>query len=149
MTEFNDRNIAEFNDLVIAEFRANGGHVDTGGFGTNLVLIHSLGARSGAERVNPALSLHDGDDRLIVASAAGSRTNPGWYHNLLAHPDITIETPEGSEQVSAKELDGDDYAAARRLFDAVSPVFAQYQQQAGPRRLPIFRLVRRSAHETH
>jgi deazaflavin-dependent oxidoreductase (nitroreductase family) len=135
------------NDRVIAEFRTNGGRVDAGGFGTNLVLIHSTGARSGVQRVNPVLSLHDGHGRLILASAAGSRTNPAWYHNLLAHPDITIETPGGSEQVIAMELNGDEYAAAWRIFDDVSPTFAQYQQQAAPRRIPIFRLLRRSAHE--
>jgi deazaflavin-dependent oxidoreductase (nitroreductase family) len=145
MTEFNHGDIAEFNDRVIAEFRANSGHV--GSFGTNLVLIHSLGARSGVERVNPVLSLHDGDDRLVIASAAGSPTNPGWYYNLLAHPDIIIETPEGSEQVSAKELDGDEYAVAWQLFNPVSPELARYQRQAGSRRIPIFRLLRRSAHE--
>lgn len=143
MTEFNDRDIAELNDRVIAEFRANRGHV--GSFGTNLVLLHSQGARSGVERVNPVLSLHDGHHRLIIASAAGSLTNPGWYYNLLARPDITIETPEGSTQVSARELDGDEYAVAWGLFDAASPQLAQYQQQAGSRRIPIFRLLPRSS----
>jgi deazaflavin-dependent oxidoreductase (nitroreductase family) len=139
--------MTEFNNLVIAEFRANDGRVDSYGFGTNLVLIHSLGARSGVERVNPVASVRDGQDWLIVASAAGSPTHPAWYYNLLAHPHITVETPEGSEQVTAIELAGDDYTAARRLFDALSPTFAEHQELAGSRRLPIFRLLRRSAHE--
>jgi deazaflavin-dependent oxidoreductase (nitroreductase family) len=137
--------MTEFNDRVIAEFRANGGRVETGGFGTNLVLIHSIGARSGTERVNPALSLKDGAARLVIASSAGRPNNPGWYHSLRAHPDITIETPDGTEQVTAVELDGEPYAAAWRRFDAASPAFARYQQSAGSRRLPIFRLQHRSA----
>jgi len=83
-------------------------------------------------------------DRLVIASAAGRPNNPGWYHNLRAHPDITIETPEGAEQVTAIELDGDQYAAAWTRFDAQSPAFGQYQKSAGSRRLPIFRLQRRS-----
>jgi deazaflavin-dependent oxidoreductase (nitroreductase family) len=132
--------VSEFNDRVIAEFRANGGRVDTGGFGTNLVLIHSLGARSGAERVNPAMSLKDGADRLVIASAAGAPANPGWYHNLVAHPDITIETPDGTEHVAAVELDGEQYAVAWLRFQAASPAFNEYQRRAGSRRLPIFRL---------
>lgn len=136
--------MTEFNERIIAEFRANGGRVDTNGFGTGLVLIHSTGARSGAERVNPALSLKDGQDRLVIASSAGRPVNPGWYHNLRAHPDITIETPDGTEQVTAVELDGDQYATAWRRFDASSPAFARYQHDAGQRRLPIFRLRRRS-----
>jgi deazaflavin-dependent oxidoreductase (nitroreductase family) len=108
------------------------------------VLIHSIGARSGAERLNPALSVKETADRLVIASAAGRPNNPGWYHNLRAHPDITIETPEGAEQVTAIELDGDQYAAAWTRFDAQSPAFGQYQKSAGSRRLPIFRLQRRS-----
>jgi deazaflavin-dependent oxidoreductase (nitroreductase family) len=149
MTEFDAGGIAELNNRVIAEFRANGGHVDSYGFGTNLVLIRSLGARSGVERVNPVLSLRDGHSRLVAAAAGGSPVNPAWYHNLLAHPEITIETPEGSEQVTAMELNGDDYDAAWRIFDAAPPNVANYQQQAAPRRIPIFRLVRRPAYEDH
>jgi deazaflavin-dependent oxidoreductase (nitroreductase family) len=136
--------MTEFNDRVIAEFRANRGRVDTGGFGTKLVLIHSIGARSGIKRVNPALSLKDAAGRLVIASSAGRPDNPGWYHNLRAHPDITIETPEGTEQVTAVELDGEQYDAAWRRFDADSPAFAEYQQSAGSRRLPIFWLQRRA-----
>ena len=136
--------MTEFNDRVIAEFRANGGRVDIGGFGTKLVLIHSIGARSGVERVNPALSLKDATGRLVIASSAGRPDNPAWYHNLRAHPDITIETPEGAEQVTAVELDGEQYDAAWRRFDAESLAFAEYQQSAGSRRLPIFWLQRRA-----
>ena len=75
--------MTDSNDLVINEFRAHGGRVDIGGFGTNLVLIHSLGARSGVERVHPVAPLRDGHDWLIVASTGGSPTNPAWYYNLL------------------------------------------------------------------
>jgi F420H(2)-dependent quinone reductase len=75
--------------------------------------------------------LRDGHDWLIAASAGGSPTNPAWYYNLLAHPDITIETPEGSEQVSAQELLGDEYTAARRLSDADATTFADHQEHAG------------------
>jgi deazaflavin-dependent oxidoreductase (nitroreductase family) len=132
--------MSEFNERVIAEFRANGGRVRTGGFGTNLVLIHSIGARSGAERVNPARSLTDRADRIVIASSAGRLANPGWYHNLRAHPDITIETPDGVQQVTAVGLDAEQYHAAWRQFDALSPAFARYQQQAGARRLPILKL---------
>jgi hypothetical protein len=62
----------------------------------------------------------------------GSPTNPAWDYNLLAHPDSTIEISEGSEQVTAVELHGDEYDAAWRIFDAVSPDLAHYQQQPAP-----------------
>jgi deazaflavin-dependent oxidoreductase (nitroreductase family) len=88
--------------------------------------------------------VNEGADRLVIASSAGRPNNPGWYHNLRAHADISIETPDGAEQVTAVELDDEQYAAAWRRFDADSPAFARYQQSAGPRRLLIFRLQRRS-----
>lgn len=132
--------MSEFNDRVVAEFRANGGWVETGGFGDALVLIHSVGARSGRERVNPAMSLVDGADRLVIASAAGAEANPSWYHNLRVQPDTTIETADGIVAVTAVELDGDDYRQAWARFDAASRAFAEYQRRAGSRRLPILRL---------
>jgi deazaflavin-dependent oxidoreductase (nitroreductase family) len=131
--------VTAFNDRIIAQFRAGAGHVD--GFGDRLVIIHSRGARTGAERTNPALSLPDGDSRLVIASAAGAPKNPGWYYNLRAHPDAAIEDGSGRLiPVAAHELDGADYQVAWTRFDAASPAFRQYRQRAG-RRLPIFRLT--------
>lgn len=133
--------MSEFNDRVIAQYRASGGHVE--GFGDSLVLVHSVGAQSGAERVNPALSLRDGPSWLVIASAAGAAKNPGWYHNLVAHPEISIESGAETVPVTADELDGDDYGSAFERFDRASAAFAKYQDSAGQRRLPIFRLTRR------
>ncbi|MBF6168721.1 nitroreductase family deazaflavin-dependent oxidoreductase [Streptomyces gardneri] len=127
----------DFNTRVITQFRTGGGRV--GGWGDRLVLIHSTGARTGLERVNPALSLRDGDDRLVVASAAGARARPAWYHNLRAHPDIMIETPAGPAAVTARELEGAEYDRAWHRFQAVSDSFARYRDSAG-RPVPIFRL---------
>lgn len=133
--------MSEFNDRVIAQFRATGGTVD--GFDDGLVLIHSVGALSGAERVNPALALRDGRSWLVVASAAGAAKNPGWYHNLVAHAEITIESGTETVQVTAHELAGDDYDSAFARFDRASSAFQRYQDRAGARKLPVFRLIRR------
>ncbi|WP_202817635.1 nitroreductase/quinone reductase family protein [Kribbella sp. ALI-6-A] len=81
-----------FNDEIIAEFRTTKGHVGRG-FGSSLVLIHTVGRSSGKRRVNPAMSLHDGDDWLVVGSAAGAQSDPAWVKNLRAHPRTTIEVP--------------------------------------------------------
>ena len=134
--------MSEFNDRVIQQFRSNGGSVE--GFGRSLVLIHSTGARSGVERVNPALSIKVGSDWLVIASAAGAKQNPGWYHNLVARPNISIETGNGTVAVTAHELDGEDYAQAFDRFQRTSAALVKYQEQAGNRRLPIFRLTPRS-----
>lgn len=138
-----------FDEQVIAEFRANGGRVDSAGFGSNLVLLHTIGARTGAERVNPAMSLRDGDAWLVVASAAGAPRDPAWAFNLRAHPDVDIEVagPDGVEvvPVTAEELDGQAYTTAFARFARRSSAFVAYQARATGRRLPVIRLTRRAA----
>lgn len=133
--------MSAFNDRVIAQFRSNNGLVD--GFGTQLVLLHTQGARTGAERVNPAMSLREGQDWLIVASAMGADLDPAWMHNLRAHPDITIEVtfPDGSRTVPvhAQELDGPERDAAFGRFTARAAAFSDYQNRT-ERTLPVVRL---------
>ncbi len=140
--------MSEFNDRVIEEFRANHGRVDSAGFGSNLVLLHTRGARTGAERVNPALSLRDGADWLVVASAKGAPRDPAWAINLRAHPDAEIEAPIDGEvhtiAVRAAETTGTEYAAAFARFIDRSPSFRTYQRRAA-RQLPVIRLAPRAA----
>jgi deazaflavin-dependent oxidoreductase (nitroreductase family) len=140
----------DFNDRVIAEFRTHDGRVDSAGFGSSLVLLHTRGARTGVARVNPAMSIRDGDDWLVVASAKGAPRDPAWAINLRAHPEIEIEVPvDGTVRtiaVAAAELDGDEYEAAFARFAAQAPAFSTYQRRAG-RRLPVIRLSPRPARE--
>lgn len=133
--------MSAFNDHVIAQFRSNNGQVD--GFGTQLVLLHTQGARTGAERINPAMSLRDGQDWLIIASAMDADRDPAWMHNLRAHPDITIEVtfPDGARilPVHAQELDGPERDAAFARFIARAPAFSDHQNRT-ERSLPVVRL---------
>lgn len=134
-----------WNDTVIAEFRANGGEVTTGGFGRSLVLLHTVGAKSGADRVNPVLGRRSGDDWVVAASSGGAPAHPAWYHNLAAQPDATIETPQdGSVLVSASELTGAEYEREWAGFVNQSKAFVEYQEKAGDRTIPLIRLRRRS-----
>ncbi|MBL7497852.1 nitroreductase family deazaflavin-dependent oxidoreductase [Frankia sp. CNm7] len=133
-----------WNDTVIAEFRANNGNVSTGGFGRSLILLHTIGARSGTERVNPVLGRRSGDDWVVAASFAGAPTNPAWYHNLLAHPDVAIETGGGVVEVTATEITGPDYDREWEGFTTQSAAFSEYKAKAGSRRIPLLRLRRRA-----
>lgn len=132
-----------FNDRIIEEFRANGGHVETAGFGDRLILLHTIGARSGEERVAPTMALRDEDSWLVYASKAGAPENPAWYYNLVHNPDITIETPQGTFEVTAHELHGDERDAAWSRVVAIASGFADYQVKAGPRVIPVLRLTPR------
>ena len=133
--------MSDYNDRVIAEFRANGGRVQ--GYGSHLVLLHTTGAKSGEPRIAPAFSLEDDDAWLVVASAAGQPKHPAWYFNLVAHPDIAVETPAGLVDVHATPLEGADYDTAWARFVDRAPTFAEYKERAGDRQIPVVRLTRR------
>jgi deazaflavin-dependent oxidoreductase (nitroreductase family) len=134
---------AGYNQPIIDEFRANGGAVTH--FGRGLVLLHHLGAKSGTERVTPVASWKTAPDAwLIAASKAGAPENPAWYHNLLAHPDITIETPDDGEvAIHVTEVTGADYENAWQEFTSHYPGFLDYQKKTD-RTIPVLRLTRRS-----
>ncbi|MBV9392670.1 MAG: nitroreductase family deazaflavin-dependent oxidoreductase, partial [Verrucomicrobia bacterium] len=84
-----DRN--DWNRKIIEEFHANGGKVGGPFEGANLLLLTTTGAKSGQRHTTPLVYLSDRDRMIIFASKAGAPTNPDWYHNLLAHPQATVE----------------------------------------------------------
>ena len=135
-----------WNQNIIDEFRANDGTVTTAGFGRALVLLHHLGAKSGQERVTPVMGIRqDPDTWLVAASKAGAPDNPAWFHNLKAQADVTIEVPgEGTVDVSARVLDGDERDAGWARFTAASPGFREYEDRT-TRVIPVVALHRRGA----
>lgn len=135
---------ANWNQQIIDQFRTNDGLVESPPFGRGLVLLHHLGAKSGTERVAPVRGIPEGDGWLIAASKGGAPENPGWYHNLLAHPDVSIEVPGEAElvPVHAEELKGAARDAAWERFKASSQGFRDYEKKTS-RTIPVLRLRRR------
>lgn len=133
---------SQFNDSVIDEFRANDGTVAR--FGRSLVLVHHTGAKSGIERIAPTMAIPAGADAwFIAASKAGADENPAWYHNLLAHPETSIEVPgEGLVAVTVSELEGAQRDEAWKRFTSASEGFRQYEQRTS-RTIPVLKLTRR------
>lgn len=133
-----------FNERIIAEFHANGGRVGGNFEGAPLLLLHTVGARSGQPRVNPMMYLADGDDFLVFASKAGSDRNPDWYWNLRAEPDAAIEVGSETIEVRASELVGAERDEKFRIQADRYPGFAGYQRKTS-RTIPVIRLQRRTA----
>lgn len=129
----------DFNAGVIEEFRANHGKVGGNFEGAPLLLLHSLGARSGNKRVNPVMYLKDGDRFLVFASKAGADTNPDWYHNLLAHPDARIEVGDQALDVRAEKLTSTERDEKFAEQAALYPGFADYEKQTS-RVIPVIAL---------
>ncbi|BCJ36546.1 hypothetical protein Athai_40490 [Actinocatenispora thailandica] len=136
--------MTDWNQQIIEEFRRNDGTVETMGFGRGLVLVHHRGAKTGTERINPVAAIRESPDTwLIAASAAGADRNPDWYHNLLAHPEVSIETPDdGVVQVEAADLARPERDAAWARFKQMSDGFAGYEKKTA-RVIPVLRLTRR------
>ena len=127
---------SDWNSKIIEEFRANGGKVGGQFEGAPLLLLHTKGAKSGQERVNPVMYLEDGDRVVIFASKAGAPTNPDWYHNLLTNPHVTVEIGDETFETVATIAQGD---ARRRLFEEQKrryPGFADYEK-ATTREIPV------------
>lgn len=120
--------VNDWNARIIEEFRANDGRVGGQFEGTPTLLLHSTGAKSGAERVNPVMYQAVGDGYAVFASKAGADTNPDWYHNLVAHPDCSIEVGSDTVDVHARVLEGDereDVWTTQSRTIRVSPIRAE------------------------
>ncbi len=134
----------DFNRRNIEEFRANHGRLGGQFEGAPMLLLHTTGARSGEERINPMMYLADGDRYLVFASAAGRDQNPAWYHNLVAHPDARIEVGDDSVDVQAVELDDAERDAKYAIQAERYPGFAEYERMT-TRKIPVVALVPRQA----
>lgn len=130
----------DWNNRIIEEFRANGGRVGGQFEGVPMLLLHTTGARSGEERVNPMMFLDLDGHRYVFASKAGADTHPDWYHNLVAHPGVTVEAGTDTYPATAVPVAGADrdrvYAEQARRY----PGFAEYQQKT-TRVIPVVELV--------
>ena len=131
---------ADFNAQIIEEFRANDGRVGGMFEGGTLLLLHHTGAKSGQSRINPLGYLSDNGRYVIFASKAGAPTNPDWYHNLKAHPNVTIEVGTDTIEVVASEATGDERDRLYRTQADRVPQFADYEKQTD-RVIPVIVLT--------
>ena len=138
-----DTKMSDWNEKIIKEFRANGGKV--GGYFANmrLLLLHTTGAKSGQPRINPLACMADSDRLVVIASKGGAPTNPDWYYNLVANPEVGVEI--GTEKFQALATVAEEPERSQ-LFDKVAtlyPGFAEYQQKT-ERIIPVVILTRLS-----
>ena len=129
--------MSDFNRGVIEEFRANHGKVGGGFAGAPVVLLTTTGAKSGKKRLNPLVALVEGDTLYVIASKAGAPTNPDWYHNLVAHPDTTVEVGTQTVPVRARVAGPGERAGIWDRQKHDNPGFAEYERTAAPREIPV------------
>ena len=110
--------------------------------GSPVLLLQHTGAKSGADRETPLVYATDGDDIILIASAGGAPNHPSWYHNLVAKPASHVIAKDRTGADVAEKLAGDDYAAMGAQALEVYGGYGVYQDRAGDRRIPLFRLRR-------
>jgi deazaflavin-dependent oxidoreductase (nitroreductase family) len=133
----------EFNQPIIDEFRANEGKVAA--FGSiPIVLLTTTGAKSGKKRLNPLAALVEEDGTVYVfASKAGAPTDPDWYRNLVAHPDVEVEIGTNQYTAKASAVDGAKRDEIYERQKAVAPQFSEYEEKTnGIRTIPVVALTR-------
>ncbi|QPC81821.1 nitroreductase family deazaflavin-dependent oxidoreductase [Phototrophicus methaneseepsis] len=135
--------MSDWNKAIIEEFRANEGRVGGPFQGANLLLLHTKGAKSGLERVNPMMYFMDDDRYVVVASKAGAETNPDWYHNLVANPEVSVEA--GTEQFDAvaSVTSEPERTQLYKKMESISSGFTEYKNKTS-RVIPVITLTRKS-----
>jgi len=135
--------VSDWNDNVIGEFRESKG--TTNYWGPKLVVLHSIGAKSGEVRLQPVVGFERDGGWQVVASKGGAPENPAWYHNLKANPSIQIEALIDGEvvtvPVTASEVPESEWKAVYDAIVAEEPQFGDYLTKTD-RRIPVFRLTR-------
>jgi deazaflavin-dependent oxidoreductase (nitroreductase family) len=124
MSEFN-----EWNRKIIDEFRANGGRVGGMFEGRTLLLLHTRGAKSRQERINPVAYVRDGERFVVIASKGGAPTNPDWYYNVVAAPDLTVEVGTVTFRVHATVAEEPERTRLYNKMVEMMPTFDDYRRK--------------------
>lgn len=132
---------SDWNKAIIDEFRAHGGKVGGRFEGRPLLLLHSVGARTGNRRVNPLAYQDLGGRYAVFASKGGAPTNPDWYYNLVANPRASVEVGTDTFNVIARVARGQERERIWTAQKQRMPGFADYERKT-KREIPVVILER-------
>ncbi len=129
--------MSDWNKQIIEEFRANEGRVGGHFANATLLLLHTTGAKSGLGRINPLVTVKDGDRLVVAASKGGAESSPDWYYNLLANPEVTIEYGTETFKTQAEVPGEPERTELYGKLAASFGAFAEYEKQVKTRVIPI------------
>jgi deazaflavin-dependent oxidoreductase (nitroreductase family) len=136
MSDPSNSEVDDWNTKIIREFRTNGGKVGGPFAGAPLLLLHTTGAKTGKERVNPMMYRRVGDNYAVFASKAGAPTNPDWYNNLVANPTVKAEIGTQTLELTARVAHGAEREPIWAAQKADYPGFAEYEHKTS-RQIPV------------
>ena len=136
MTDYSD-----YNNQLIEEFRADRSKFEGPG-SRPLLLLTTTGAKSGKRYTTPMMYIPDGDRLLVIASNIGAPKHPDWYHNLVAHPEVTVEVGTETYETTAIVTQGAERQQLWTWIIEQYPFFADHQTKT-TRQIPVIALIRR------
>jgi deazaflavin-dependent oxidoreductase (nitroreductase family) len=131
--------MSDWNAKVIREFRENDGVVGGPFEGMTLLLLHTTGAKTGKERLNPLATMEENDHYVIIASKGGAPDNPDWYHNLVANPQVTVEVGTQTFKANAEVTQEPERSQLYSKMAEIYPGFKEYEQKT-VRVIPVIKL---------
>jgi F420H(2)-dependent quinone reductase len=125
-----------FTDLHTVAYKASGGRIGGKAYGVPVVLVESVGRKSGKRRTHPLLCGEDGEKLVLIASKGGTNRHPAWYHNLKANPETTAWWKGKKQRVRAREATGDE---RERLWRMMAEAYTDYEsyQRRTDRQIPV------------
>ena len=124
----------------VAEYEGSGGTSGTTQNGLPVVILTTIGAKSGKIRKTPLMRVVDGDEYAVVASLGGAPRHPVWYHNVKSHPEVELQDGPVKQDMVAREATGDEKAKWWEIAVAAYPPYAEYQKKTD-REIPLFILT--------
>ena len=121
----------------VEKYESSGGTEATTLRGVPVVVVTSVGARSGKLRKNPVMRVEHGGSYALVASKGGSPEHPTWYHNLVAHPTVELQDGPDKGEYTVRVVEGAERAEWWERAVAVWPDYAGYQTRTD-REIPVF-----------
>jgi deazaflavin-dependent oxidoreductase (nitroreductase family) len=131
----------DFNRDLIKDLRTNGKATSGPFLGRDVLILTTKGAKSGDVRETPLVYTRDGDHYVIIASKGGAPTHPSWYHNLVKHPEVTVEVGNDKFKARAHVPQGDEYERLYVQHADINPGFHDYRKKT-TRKIPVIVLER-------
>lgn len=133
----------DYNRQLIADFRANRSKPDNPFANRPLLLLTTIGAKSGQPRTTPMMYIPDGNRLLVIASNAGAERHPDWYHNLVVHPEVTVEVKTETYKATATVAEEEERQRLWAKVVAAAPFFTEHQAKI-TRQIPVIVLERQA-----
>ena len=139
-----EHNQNDYNQRLIEQFRADRSSNGDAFKDRPLLLLTTVGARSGQRHTTPMMYVRDGERLLVIASNAGAPKHPDWYYNLIAHPRVTVEVGRETYEAASTVTEGAEREQLWDMIVAQYPFFADHQAKV-TRQIPVVALERRDS----